>query len=345
MGGLDIVGRDEERSAIGWFLDTVETGPAALLLAGEAGIGKTILWEAGVGAAAARCPRVLICRGVEAEASWSFAGLSELLTPVLADTLASLPAPRRGALEVALSLAEPGAEVPDAHVIGLAVHDVFDVFVARGPLVVAVDDLQWVDVASAGALNVALRRLRDQRIGLLATVRETPEGAMPVDLTRGYPEGWLRRVTIGPLSVGAHHHLLRDRLGLDLSRPALLQLHEATGGNPLFALEVGTRARRLGARLEPGGPLPVPNDLGQLLEVRLSRLSTGTRNVLLIAALGGRVQIETVVAVHRDRRQALEALDEGAHEGVIEHVDGRVRFTHPLFAAVLRDGRVSGKAA
>ena len=153
------LGATIERGAIEAFLTVVDRGPAALVLAGEAGIGKTILWEVGVNAAVRRFGWVLICRGVEAEASLSFAGLSELLAPVLADTMPSLSAPRRRALEVALLLAEPGSEVPNAHAIGLAVFDVLNVLAAQGPVVVAVDDLQWMDVASAGVLHVALRRL------------------------------------------------------------------------------------------------------------------------------------------------------------------------------------------
>src|SRR6266511_6339491 len=144
-----VIGREQELGAIQAFLAEAEHSPLALVLSGEPGIGKTVLWGQGVEEARGRFGRVLICRGVEAEASLSFAGLSELLAPVLADTMPSLPAPRRLALEVALSLAEPGEEVPDTHVIGLAVLDVLNVLVEQGPVVVAVDDLQWMDLASA----------------------------------------------------------------------------------------------------------------------------------------------------------------------------------------------------
>ena len=108
-----VVGREEELGAVEAFVGGVGGGPIALVLAGEAGIGKTVLWEAGV-AKAERCfGRVLTCRGVEAESSLSFAGLSELLAPVLADTLGSLAPPRRRALEVALLLEEPGGLISD----------------------------------------------------------------------------------------------------------------------------------------------------------------------------------------------------------------------------------------
>ncbi len=337
MATAGVVGRDEERGAIEAFLTVVEQGPAALVLAGEAGIGKTILWEAGVDAAVGRFKRVLICRGVEAERSLSFAGLSELLVPVLTDTLPSLPTPRRRALEVALLLAEPGAEVPDAHAIGLAVLDVLDVLAAQGPLIIAVDDLQWMDVASAGVLQVALRRLRDKPVGLLATVRESPEVAVPLSFERGFAETWLQRRSVGPLNLGALRQLMSLRLGLELSRPELMRVQDASAGNPLFALELGRELKRLGIRLQPGDPLPVPRSLRQLLGVRLARLSADTRQVLLIAALAGRPTIEVLAATHGQRKHTIEAVDEAVGAGVIQLADGRVRFTHPMFASVLQE--------
>ena len=103
-----VIGRDDELGAIQAFLAEVDQGPAALVLSGEAGIGKTTLWEVGVEAATSRYGHVLTCRGVEAEASLSFAGLSELLAHVFDDVAASLLPPRRRALEVALLLVEPG---------------------------------------------------------------------------------------------------------------------------------------------------------------------------------------------------------------------------------------------
>ena len=171
MPAMAPVGRDEELGVIDAFLTQTQRGQAALVLAGEAGIGKTTLWAAGIEAAERRLCRVVICRGVEAEATLSFAGLSELLAPVLGETLGSLVQPRRRALEVALLLAEPGEMTPDTHAIGLAVLDVLRVLVERGPVVVAIDDIQWLDPATAAVLEVALRRLGDEPVGLLGTVR------------------------------------------------------------------------------------------------------------------------------------------------------------------------------
>ena len=149
-----------------------------------------------------RFGHVLTCRGVEAEASLSFAGLSELLAPVLADTLETLAAPRRRALQVALLLEEAGDVTPDAHAIGLAVLDVLRAVAAHGPCVVAIDDLQWLDPASGGVLQVALRRLRDEPIGLLITAREPVAEPLPIELERCYPTARVRRRSVGALSLG-----------------------------------------------------------------------------------------------------------------------------------------------
>jgi predicted ATPase len=156
------------------FLDEVGGGPAGLVLSGDAGIGKTILWQEGVDQARGRFAHVLTCRGAEAEAALSFAGLSELLSGVLRDAVDSLLPPRRRALEVALLLAEPVEAPPDRLAIGLAVHDLVRALAQQGPLLVAVDDVQWLDPGSAGVLEVALRRLRTDPIGVPVTLRRTP---------------------------------------------------------------------------------------------------------------------------------------------------------------------------
>src|SRR5262245_58725135 len=100
----EVIGRDDELGAIEVLLDDVERGSAALVLSGEPGIGKTILWDACVDRAGERFGRVLSCHGVEAEAAFAFSGLSELLADVLEEVAPSLPPPRRRALEVALLL-------------------------------------------------------------------------------------------------------------------------------------------------------------------------------------------------------------------------------------------------
>jgi DNA-binding CsgD family transcriptional regulator len=327
-----VIGREEELGSIEAYLEQLQR-PGAFLLLGEPGIGKTILWQRGVEEARKRFHHVLFHRAVRAEASLSFAALSDLLVDVADEALPSLLAPRRRALEVALLLEEPGTNSPDQRGIALAFLDVLRTLAGTGAILVAVDDLQWVDPASAQVLQFALRRLRDEQVGFLATVRVTDE-SVAVDLERALPEGALERLSLRPLSLGALHHLLKQRLGLDLPRPELVRLREVTAGNPFFALEVGRELHRAEARLAPGQPLPVPDNLKELLGERLARLPAETREVLLSAAALARPTADILVAAHTGAPGVPEALERAARAGVIELEGSSIRFAHPLLASV-----------
>jgi ATP/maltotriose-dependent transcriptional regulator MalT len=331
---LDVIGRDDELDAIQAFLADVEKGPSALVLSGEPGIGKTILWEAGVESARDGLDRVLTCHGVEAEASFSFAGLSDLLGDVLEEAASSLPPPRRRALRIALRLIEPGDEPSDTHTIGLAVLDVLRALAQRGPVLVALDDVQWLDVSSAGVLQVALRRLSEEPVGVLATLRMAPEVAAPFELARAFPEERLERLELRPLSLGAVHRLLEERLGLELTRPELAQVQEATAGNPFFALELGRELVRTGTRPARGQPLHVPDSLRELLGSRLARLPGETLDVLLLVAALARPTVELVSAAYGERERVLEALEAAAQEAVMVLDEADIRFAHPLLASI-----------
>ena len=330
-GGL--IGRDEELAAIAAFFDGVEGGPRALLFCGEPGIGKTVLWETGVAQAGERFGRVLSCRCAQAEASFSFAALSELFGAVVVDASRSIAAPRAHALAVALLLAEPGEERPDAHAIGLAVVDVLRVLAVDGPVVVALDDIQWIDPASGAVLQVALRRLRDDRVGLLATLRAGTETAA-LDFEHALSGQRLDRRFVGPFGLGGVHQLLGQQLGLELTRPELTRLHEATAGNPFYALELGRELVRTHAKPTARRAIRVPESLRDLLGGRLARFPAETLDVLLHAAALARPTVELVVLSFGDRERVLAALEAALREGVIEFDDARLRFAHPLLASV-----------
>jgi DNA-binding CsgD family transcriptional regulator len=332
-----VIGRDAELDFVRAFLDDVGAGPAGLVLSGEAGIGKTILWEMGVDQARGCFAHVLTCRGAEAEAGLSFAGLSELLSDVLEDALDSLLPPRRRALEVALLRAEPGEGPPDPLAIGLAVHDVLRVATQQGPLLVAVDDVQWLDAASAGALEVALRRLRTDQIGVLVASRGTALATIPLGLDRSLREQRLTVLSVGPLSLGALHHLLGERLGLELSRPELARVQEASGGNPYFALELGRELVRTQARPSAGRNLRVPESLRELLGGRLAQLPEETADVLLGISAVARPTVELVAAVNGDLERVRESISVAHAEEIIVLDDSRVRFAHPLLASICYD--------
>ena len=276
MSTKAVVGREVELGRISAFLAGIADGAAALVLSGAPGIGKTVLWEHGVEEAVALGQRVLAHRAVEAEAGLAFTGLADLLTPVLDDVLPTLAPPRRRALAVALLLEDAGDGPPDLGAIGLAVMDTLRVLADSAPVVVAVDDIQWLDSSTAGVLPLALRRLDGGHVGMLATLRVAPEVRASFDLARTF--GRLEELSLDPLGLGELHRLLKDRLGLELSRPELARVSsEASGGNPFFALEIG---REFAAAQ---GAIRVPASLKEALGGRLARLPEATMGVLLAA--------------------------------------------------------------
>ena len=136
---------------------------------------------------------------------------------------------------------------------------------------------------------------------------------------------------VGPLSLGATHQLLQAHLGLTLARPTLLRVHETSGGNPFYALEL---ARALEADADPARPLRIPETLEGLVRARIDAMPATTQEALLLAAAAGRPTAELLASLH----VAEAALDRAVDERVIEWTDGTVRFTHPLLASVVYHG-------
>jgi DNA-binding CsgD family transcriptional regulator len=332
--GEQLVGRRQELAAIDVFLDEAADGAAAaLVLEGEAGIGKTSVWREGVERARNRGFRLLTARPVGAEVRLSLAGLGDLLGDAVDETLPSLPEPQRNALEVALLRAESRGS-PDVRAVGVALAEVLRTLSRRAAVLIAVDDLQWLDRPSGELIAFALRRLDAEPVRLLASVRAEPGVGVPFELDRALGDERLRRLRLGPLSLGALHELLRSRLGLALGRPTLVRLHATTGGNPYFALEVGRELVRLGVEPTPGHPLPVPDDLRALLRGRLRRLPAPTRSVLLLAAALPRPTVDLLGAISGSPEQVAAELDAAQQAGVVELDDEQVHFTHPLLADV-----------
>ncbi len=320
----EVVGREQELASLRAFIEREEGGPAALMFEGEPGIGKSTLWVVGVQEAAARGLRVLSARPSEAERGLAHAGLGDLFEGVLGDVLSTLAPPRRHALEVALLVEEAHDDPVDHRALAVAVRDVLDLLSDREPVVVAVDDVQWLDPSSARALAFALRRLGEKNIRVLLA-RRLVAGAGVFELESGLP---LEQVELEPLSVGAVHRLLRDRLGRSFARQTLLRIHEQSGGNPFFALEI---ARALDGDVDPLEPLPVPPTLEGLVRVRLTGLPPRTRDALgLAAAIGTPSDVLLAQAGVPEG-----ALDPALAAHVVERDDGTIRFTHPLLSSAL----------
>lgn len=333
-----MIGREDELAEVATFLDRALAASVSLVLTGEAGVGKTTLWHAGVEAARERSIPVLVASPSAAETGLSFAAIGDLLGEVADDVLVELPAPQRHALEVALLLTEAERSTPDPRAVAVALLSALRIVSRSEPVLVAVDDVQWLDSASAEALSYAARRLHEEPIGLLLAQR-APEGEpLPLGLDRAAVH--VSSLRVGPLTLGATHRLVRERLDVTLSRPVLRRVHETAGGNPFYALEIA-RALPLES-VVAGHPLPLPGSLGELVRDRVAALPPDTRQVLLAAAALSEPRLSVVeAALGRDPRPALEE----ATGAAIVAVDGdRVRFEHPLLASAayglsLDDGR------
>src|SRR6266536_3651213 len=331
-----IIGREPELASLAAFLDTaVDASAAALLLEGEAGIGKTTLWRAAVEDARDRGYRVLACRPAESEAKLSFAALGDMVEGVLDEALPVLPEPQRQALEIALLRAEGTSAAPKQRAVSLGVLGVLRALASSAPLLLAIDDAQWLDRSSARVLEFVLRRLVQSRSRILLSARANQLAESPLGLERAFPVERLQRLEIGPLSVGALGRLLRSRLDVSFPRPTLLQLHRAATGNPFFALELARAVARKEGQPAPGAPLPVPANVQALLGERLARLPEGVREALALVAALDQPTPELVAAALPAPGRSDQLLGQAASAGVIEFDDGRIVFSHPLIAAAI----------
>ncbi|MCP9486816.1 MAG: AAA family ATPase [Gaiellaceae bacterium MAG52_C11] len=325
---VEIVGREDEVAALHAFFEraSLEGGarPAAVVLEGEAGIGKSTLWQAGVEIARKRSLRVLSARPSEAEQGLAYAALGDLLEACPPDVLPELSAPRRRALEAALLLDGGDGSPADPRALAVAVHGVLAALAERGAIVIAVDDVQWLDSSSADALSYALRRLDREPVRVLVARRRDQVSA----LERALPGG-IERLPVGSLSLGAIQGVVRDRLGRTFPRPTMLRLYEVSGGNPFFALELARALAAAAAPLDPAQPLPVPESLEHLVGERLRALPEETRAALLVVAIIGAPAQELVEAAGIAGATLAPAVAADA----LEHANGEVRFVHPLLAS------------
>jgi DNA-binding CsgD family transcriptional regulator len=326
-----VVGRDAELTTVRGFVASVSDGAAFLVLQGEAGVGKTTLWRAGVAEAVEQGLRLLEARPAESETGLSFSGIGDLLDPVLEEALAPLPDPQRRALARALVLEDDDSPPVDRHGVGVAVLGALRSLAETRPLVVAVDDVQWLDAPSAAALGYAARRLRAEHAGLLLAHRVTQDSALVGEMRRSLPPDRVHEVKVGPLDPSSLYHVVHEHLGIALPRPQLAEVHEASGGNPFYALEIVRMLSRTGVSVEAGQPLRVPESLHDLVHGRLLALPPESREFLVAAAALAHPSVSIVEAASGVSRASGFT---PAREARIVELDGdRIRFTHPLLAA------------
>jgi DNA-binding CsgD family transcriptional regulator len=316
-----LIGRTDECARINQLLADARVGSSGMLvLHGDPGIGKSALLgyarEQAIGMA------ILSACGVESEADIAFAGLLELLRPAL-PYLDHVPGPQAQALRGALGLA---SAVPTGrYLIGAATLSLLTAYAEQTPLVLLIDDVQWLDPSSVDAIVFALRRLVADPIAAILTQRGHQTSSV---VAAGFPE-----LFVDGLDCDAARALVRDRAGASVSEPTLERLYRATAGNPLALAELAPSARALQIDLFDR-PLPVSTRLEQAFTRQMRQLTVAARRAVLIASAVESADAATIVATCA----ALEAgpLDLEAAEavGLVRIAHDSIDFRHPLIRSV-----------
>jgi DNA-binding CsgD family transcriptional regulator/RecA/RadA recombinase len=330
-----IVGRDAALARLRGLVDPAPPASRVLLVTGEAGMGKTVLLADAVGRAPRAGMRVLSVTGRESESKLAFAGLHQLLRPVLSSA-AGLPRRLTQALLGALGLAaEPGA--PDPLLIGVAVLTLLSDLSERSPLLVVADDAHWLDRGSLDALSFAGSRLDAERVVLLVGARgEAP----PPGFDRGFPE-----LHLEPLSA-ADAGLLLDRQPRPPRGRARAQVLAQAAGNPMALIELAmviaddpAASRRWAAE-----PLPPTDRLTAVLASRFAALPEQTQAALLLAAVADGPDLNA--AASRGAGPDARALAPAEQLGLVKIDRTGVQFSHPLVrSAVYHSAPFARRAA
>ena len=313
-----LTGRLSERGVLDRFVVGVRAGESqALVVRGEPGVGKTVLLDYLAGRATRSGCRVVRAAGVQSEMELAFAGLHQLCAPML-EHAESLPVPQREALRTAFGLS--AGPVPDRFLVGLAVLGLLSETAGERPLICVVDDMQWLDHASAQALGFAARRLAADPVGLVFAARVPGQdvAGLPELAVEGLAERdareLLESVLTGPLDAR-----VRDRVIAD------------THGNPLALLELprGLTPAQLTGGFGPSGAVPLDGRIEESFGRQLATLPAQTLRLVQLAAAD-----PTGDPVLVWRAAGWLAIGAGAagpaEEAGLAEFGARVRFRHPL---------------
>jgi DNA-binding CsgD family transcriptional regulator/tetratricopeptide (TPR) repeat protein len=317
--------------AISDFLAAATSRPRALSLQGEPGIGKTTVWSEAVDLAVERGFHVLQTRPVESESLVSYGTLAALMASVESTVRDCLPYPQRIAMDRVLTQSEPDDLPIDPRAVGAAFLTVVETLAETRPVLIAIDDTQWVDPSSAQTVSFATRRLSGPA-GVLTTVRNDSAGDNgELRLQMREPDAVVR-IKLRPLSMSSLQVVLVEELDVRLPRPTLARVHETSGGNPFYAIELA-KSIDVEAR---DSDVVVPSNLTELMCARIGDLSAEAHRLLLTAACLPAPTVELLAyAACSTPLEVIETLADAEDRGIIEIEQNRVRFAHPLLSRVV----------
>ncbi|MDG4665691.1 LuxR family transcriptional regulator [Mycobacterium sp. 236(2023)] len=324
----DVLARAVGNETVDRFLAMAQIGPAALVIEGEAGIGKTTMWSDICDAARDRGFRIATSRPAQAESVLAYAAVADLLADVDGEAIDVLPELQRLAVNRVLLRAGSDGPATDQRVVAAAMGALLETLATDTAVLIAIDDVQWLDPSSRAVLTFVARRLTG-RVGILVTERcEALQGTTTSWLKLARPEE-IARLRLGPLSIGALHVLLMRKLGRSFSRAVMVRIAEVAGGNPFYSLEL---ARAMDGQ-RPATQTGLPSTLADLVRVRLGRLDGDVREILLAVASVAAPTVDLLARLKNTTAEHVVGLLEDVETDGIIGIDGnRVRFSHPLLA-------------
>lgn len=326
----NLVGRDRDIAVIRGFVDEATVRGAALVVTGEAGVGKTALIEVGAAYAAEAGMRVLRVTGAQFEANVSFSGLHQLLFPLLGKDLDELDDIHRGTLSSALGLrdvvAPRGGITPDWMTLAHGALELLTRAASRTPILIVVDDVPWLDQASGRVLAFIGRRTAGTQLGFLATMRTGEEGL--------FDQSGIKTYEIGRLSHASSEALLDSQFPALAGRARYRLLSEAQG-NPLALLELPIALGSRTASRVFSGTLPLTSRLQAVFAGRITGLPTRTRRALLLAVLDGTGDLKALRYGEPQSEADNLVLAVQAHLITIDGPTARVSFRHPLIRSAI----------
>jgi DNA-binding CsgD family transcriptional regulator len=322
-----LIGRTEEIAKLNTVLDQVREGMSgALVLRGEAGIGKSALLNATI--ESAQDLSVIRLEGIESEMQLGYAALHRLMLPYF-PRLGHLPEPQRSALQSAFGLTS--AAPSDRFLVSLAVLTLLGDVAKEVPLLIIIDDAQWLDRESVDALVFVARRLHADRIGLIFAARESLEISAAF---QGIPELWLS---------GLDTDVARSLLTASVSDPVSYRVSEriiaVTRGNPLALRELSSELTS--EHLLDHAPLPDPLPISDLIEARFLRqvrlLPADTQLILLVAAADSEGDPLAVRRAAEGLGLPAASVEPAVDDGILV-IHPRVEFRHPLVRSAVYGG-------